>query len=341
MPPEADLDLKDGVRPAAEPAVESAVQAPEAAPAGQEPDTNTGDSGGPKTLLDAALKALAPADDAETTAAAEPAGDDGAKPDDTQAPETDTASGDAQDDVPRLSDAVFKALPQEARRAFNQLRTQIKTLRPDATRGAALSRYMQESGISPEEFVALQDAGALLKRDPAAARKILAEKLAEIDRVLGNTLPDDLQQEVEGGYITEERARELAQARARAARAEDTVVADRRQAIQQVIERDVTAWETEMRRVDPDFERKLPDIRDRIDLALRKRVAEKNYLRSGAEAVQIAQDALKAVNALVASFTAPKADTRRVPSSAASAPATRAQPRTIYEAAEQGLARTG
>ena len=316
----------------------SAAPTPEAAPA--EPTPPSGDeSAQPKTLLEAALSALKPKDVEAPAAAAQSAGDEGAKPDATQASAAAEDQGEPLADVPMLPDAVFKALPQDARKVFVDLRKQVRTLKPDAERGVALSRYLAESGVTGEEFVQLQDAGALLKRDPMAARKILADKIAEIDRVMGVTLPDDLREEVEGGFISEDRARELSQARARAARAEAMVASDRQVLAQQSLLQDVTTWEAEMRRVDADFARKLPDIQSKVRLAVLERQAAGKPVASGAEAVQIAAEAYKAVNDMLASFAPPRVATRPSPSSAASAPATPPAPRTIYEAAMAGLAR--
>jgi len=311
---------------------------PEAAPAESNPPTN-GESAEPKTLLEAALKALGPDKVEAPAAAAQSAGPEGAKPETTQDPNAVEDQGEPLADVPMLPEAVFKALPQEARKVFVDLRKQVRTMKPDAERGTALSRYLAESGVSGEEFVQLQDAGALLKRDPLGARKILVEKIAEIDRALGITLPEDLQTEVEGGYISEDRARELSQARARAARAEEAIAGDRQAQAQQMLVSDVATWEAEMRRVDADFARKLPDIQSKVRLKVLEREVAGKPVTSGAEAVQIAAEAYKAVNDMLAAFVPPRVATRPSPSSAASAPATSPAPRSIYEAAMAGLKR--
>lgn len=314
-------------------AVTDPVTAPAAAP--EAPAANG--SAEPASLLDAALKALAPEKGDGAAAAAQSAGDAGdSSPAQTPEPQADD-QGESLADVPMLPDAVFKALPKEARTAIVDLRKRVKTLQPDADRGAALSRYIAESGVTPDEYVQLQDVGALLKRDPAAARKIIVDKLAEIDRALGNTLPDDLREEVDGGFISEERARELSQARARADRAESTAAATSAEVQQGAMLADVTAWEAEVRRADPDFARKLPDIQARTKLAAMEAAAAGKPVRTGAEAVAMAAAAYKAVNDMLSSFRPAPAATPRVPSSAASAPATAPTPKTLLEAAMAGL----
>lgn len=318
----------------------STSPAPEAATAQPSPDTS-GESAEPKTLLEAALSALGQKTSDAPAAAAQSAEDTGANTPPTQNPEADTSQGEPLDDVPMLPEADFKALPAPVRKSFVELRKLVKNLRPDAERGTALSRYLAESGVSPEEFVQLQDAGALIKRDPMAARKILADKLAEIDRAIGLTLPDDLKNEVEAGYISEERARELSQARARAARAEETVTQTRQATAQQVLLGAVTEWESQIRGVDADFARKLPEIQSKVRLKVLEREAAGQPVTSASEAVKIAQDAYREVNEMLAAFAPPRVATRPTPSSAASAPAANPQPRTIYEAAAAGLRRAG
>lgn len=314
--------------------------APEAATAEPTPDTS-GDSAGPKTLLEAALSALGQKPSDAPAAAAQSAENAGAETPPPSTSEADTSQGEPLDDVPMLPEADFKALPAPARKTFVELRKLVKTLRPDAERGTALSRYLAESGVSPEEFVQLQDAGALIKRDPMAARKILADKLAEIDRAIGLTLPDDLQQEVESGYISEDRARELSQARARAARAEETVAQTHQVTQQQALLGAVAEWQAGIQTADADFARKLPDVQARVRLAVLERQAEGRPVTSAAEAVKIAQEAYQKVNEMLASFAPPRVATRPTPSSAASAPAAAPAPRSIYEAAAAGLRRAG
>jgi|GEM_PF-3748787 len=323
------------VTPAPEQEVSAAPEtAPEggAAPPGDE-------SAEPKSLLDAALKALKQEPEGQA-AAAEPAGDKVESPA-AQTPEQTDHQGDAPDGVPMLPDDVFKALPKEARGAINTLRTTVARLKPDAERGAAVADFIRTSGVTPEEYLQLQDVGALLKRDPMAARKVLVDKLAEIDRVMGVTLPDDLREEVEDGYITEERARELSQTRARADRADGAIQAQAEDRRLYGILSGVTEWETETRRGDPDFDRKLPHIQELTKAAVIAAGAAGKPVSSAAEAVEMARQAYSKVNALVTTMAPSRSATRAVPSSAASAPAGTPAPKSLLEAARAGLARAG
>lgn len=294
----------------------------------------------PTTLLEAAMKALQPEAKPGAAQAAEPAGETSAA--DTgpaQTPEAEAPAGEPRDGVPHLPDAVFKTLPKEARQTIIALRKQHDTLKPDADRGVALSRFLQETGITVQEYDELIEVGALMKRAdtlPQAREKIVA-KLAEIDRALGITLPEDLHQEVEQGFLPEDRARELSQTRAQAERLQRERAAEEAQRAEQAVVTELQAWESEARRVDPDFDRKLPDIQAKVRLAALEAQQAGRPLRSGAEAVRMARKAHEDINAMLASFRPAPQATRPSPSSAASAPATAPAPKTIYEAAAAGL----
>jgi len=308
---------------------------PEAAPQGATSEA----SAEPKSLLDAALMALKTEEKPGEATAAKPAGEDPAAEQGPQVPETDAAAqGEAPGAVPRLPDDVFKALPQEARRAFNDLRKQVTTLQPDATRGQALTQFLRETGITVPEYDELIEVGALLKHDPAKARERLAAKLAEVDHALGLTLPDDLREEVDGGYISEDRASELSRTRAEAERAKRAAEELVQSQHQNALVNDLVSWEAEMRQRDPDFDRKLPDIQAKARLAVLEASQAGKPVRTGAEAVRVAQKAYGEVNALLASFRPAPRATPPSPSSAASAPAAVVAPKNIYEAAAAGLA---
>lgn len=321
--------------PAAEPAAAGETAAPVAAaeptkappPAPEKPAE-------PTSALDAALKAL---DKGKTEAAATAAESAGA----TTETKSDAAADDAQDDlgdVPMLPAEVFRTLPKEARTAVNQLRKQVVTLRPDANRGKAVADYLRASGMSPQEFAELQDVGALLRTDPAKAREKLVAKLDEIDTALGLKLPDDLKGEVDGGYISEERAKELAQTRAKARGLEQHVTEAAVAEAKQAQAGAVVAWAERTAGSDPDFGRKQPSIEREIRLALADAAAAGKPPRTAEEATAIAQAAYERVNEMLKPFRQASAPVPKSPSSAASsAPASAPAPTTAVEAAWAAL----
>lgn len=325
---------------AAQSAAAGATAAPAAAPEPSPTPAAPETPAEPKSALEAALKALDKGKDAATATAAQPAGETDQTEAEQSAQGDDEAQGEHLSDVPLLAPDVFKALPKEARTAFNQLRKQVGTLRPDAERGQAVSKFLQASGVTPEEFMELQDVGALMKRDPAKAREALMRHLDRLDTALGLRLPDDIREDVDGGYISEARAAELARERAARARAESEVAARSEAEISQAIAGAVDAWEEQARRTDVDLDRKLPSIMREVKLALTERNAAGNPVRTPKEAVKIAQDAYKAVDDMLKPFRAAAASVPRAPSSAASsAPASKVPPSTALEAAYSALGR--
>lgn len=342
MPLDTTPATEDPDSVAAKPADAGAIAAPAAAPVTEATTPPTPETPAePKSALEAALKALDKGRDPAAATAAQPAGET-VQPDSTQPAQPEDDQDESLADVPKLSPDVFRALPKEARSTFNALRKQAGTLRPDAERGQAVAKFLTASGISPEEFAEMQDVGALMKRDPAKAREVLIQHLDRIDTFLGLKLPDDLKKEVDGGYISEDRAAELSRERAARARLESTVAARTEADAGQAMVSAVSAWETETRRTDLDLDRKLPSIQREVKLILTERAAAGNPVRTPEEAVQVAQEAHKRVDEMLKPFRAAAAPTPRVPSSvASSAPASAPAPSSALDAAYAGLRRAG
>lgn len=307
-------------------------------PAGAEGGASGGE---PQSLLDAAMQALAPEQDKDASAAgshtvaeaAAAAGDAST----AAAPTGDTAAkaadADQAKDATLLPEAVVAALPAEARAAYTTLRQQVADMQPYAERGRALTDYIQASGLSPNEYTALQDAGALIKTDPAKAREILVAKVAQIDAFLGNTVPTDIQADIDAGYITEERGRELAKTRARATAAEQAVATGQVAAQHAAIQSEVEAWHRQTQERDPDFAVKLPHIQEKTRIAVLEAQAAGKPITTPAQAIAVVQRSYAAVNSMVAAFRPKTPATARSPDSTASAPAANPTPRTIQEAA--------
>lgn len=329
-----DNDTGDTPEPAAaQPAAVGESAAPAAAP---EPAASTPeDTGEPKTALEAALKALeksAPGD----AAAAKPA--ETVESTEPQPTAAEDAQDESLDDVPMLPAEVFSALPQEARSTFNALRKQVKTYREDAVRGRAVTEYLQTAGLAPEEFAELQSVGALMKRDPTKAREVLLEHVARIEEYLGLRLPDDIHQDVEQGFISEDRARELSQARAKA-RAAETAVAEREamEATRQKVGA-VEAWEAATRETDPDFDAKLPNVRQAVELEILRRERAGQPVATPKDALDVVKAAYESTNAMLKRFAPRTARVPASPSSAAPVPAAPpAEPKTALEAAWAAL----
>jgi len=330
---ETATDILDPI--AAQPAVAEAVAAPAVAPEAPAQPDKTAE---PTSALEAALKALDKGKVASATAA-QPA-DDAAHSESTQPGQPEDRQDESLADVHKIAPDVFSALPKEARAAFNQLRKQVGTLRPDAERGQAVAAFIRASGVTPEEFAELQDVGALMKRDPAKAREALLQHLDRLDTVLGIKLPDDIRQDVDGGYLSEDRATELSQARARAAALEHEVGQRDAAAAADSMRGALEAWEMQARRTDPDMDRKLPSLMREVKLTLLERAQAGRPVRLVEDAVAIAQAAYGTTNEMWRASRPASNPVPRAPSSAVSSvPSAAPEPTTPLEVVYAALAR--
>ena len=322
---------------AAQPATEAVSPAPEAAPAPVATTPEPEKPGEPKTALDAVLKALDGRVSGDATAAKP------AEPSAEATPTPAAAAEDAQDeslaDVPKLPAEVFSALPKEARTAFNALRKQVNGYRESAERGNAVTEYLQNSGVTPDEFGELQRVGALMKRDPEKALAALEEHVDRLKKFLGYEIADDLRNEVEQGFMPEERARELSQARAKAGHAEAAVREHAAATAARERVGAVEAWENDIRARDPDFDAKLPNVQQATKLAILERERAGKPVATHEDALEVVKAAYEQTNAMFARFRPKPAPVPATPSSAA--PVAQAMPRAPTTALEAAWAALG
>jgi hypothetical protein len=260
----------------------------------------------------------------------------------------ETAKADPEVDVeaaPAAETETFEGLSFAAHPRFRQILSQRNLARDevDKLKGPAesyrkIETFLATTGVSNEEMVNLFKVGALIKSDPEGALKELSPLLADLYERTGAFLPDDLKTDVEEGKITEDRARELAKARASKRESErqakeateraDTVVATTEAERQNgVLETTLADWEAGKKGKDPDFAAKEEFIADRC----RALIAEKGNPKSPAEMIAILDQAHRDVTAALRKALPAKEETKRAPSSSPSPSAT-AAPKTLLEA---------
>ncbi len=312
------------------------AEAPKPATTTAEPETPAE----PKTALEAALMALAPKGPAGDATAAKPAGE--VESPDAKAPAVEDPQDESLADVPLLPAEVFGALPKEARTAFNTLRSQVNKLRPAAERGQAVAEYLESAGMTAGEFAELQNVGALMKTDPLKARDVLLEHADRIAERFGLKVPDDIARDAEQGFISDEHARELARTRAEARMAKEMVAAREADASLREVVGAAEAWEARTRATDPDFDLKLPSMRQAVELEVTRRAMAGKPVTSAKEALDIAERAYADTNAMMSRFRPAPARVPPSPSSAAPVPAAPLpEPKTAHEAALRALHMTG
>lgn len=158
--------------------------------------------------------------------------------------------------------------------ARNEYRTEaqtatreLETMRAPAQQYGMIEQYMAENQLSSNEVTTGFKIMALMKSDPAAAREALLDQLQTLNQFLGHALPQDLQQQVDEGYVTEDVARELAFRRNNDVRVQQQHQQVAQQTQQQQAEQQtqqlrgqmaqaVASWETQIRQGDPDYAQK-------------------------------------------------------------------------------------
>lgn len=185
----------------------------------------------------------------------------------------------------------------------------------------SLQSFMQESKLTNEDVAETLHIAGLFNSDPKQAAALLEKKLQTLHRLTGDVLPEDLQEQVEVGEISEARAKEIAELRVSNARTQqqyqELTQAQQQEQMQrqqqQVRSAMATAADTaqqELVNSDPDYERKAPWVRKELQLLIQ------------AEKPQTAEDAARLVKQAHSNVTkelaklAPKPQVRPGPSSA-------------------------
>lgn len=265
-------------------------------------------------------------------------------------PESDKA--DEGDESDELTEEEKTHLHTKTRKRIDRLLTQraerdqtIAETKPKAEQFDRIVNFVAEANLSPTEVNDLFDTGKALKNDPRKAWERLKPIMHTLNQMFGEVLPDDLQRQVNVGAMTAEAAKELAVARTNAAVAQQQVDRTRaqdetrRQNEQQqthvaAVQTEVSKWESSKEKSDPDWNLKRPQVMRAVKLAL----MEKGVPPSPADAVTMAEEALKAVNEEFKGL-APRRKEITPITDVASTRST-AKPTSALEAAKQALAKS-
>lgn len=271
-----------------------------------------------------------------------PANDGKDKPEGTPDPAKAEAPHDPKDDekLPFHNHPRWKQVIGENA----DFRKQIETLAPQAEQYEKIQSFMDQHHLSHDEVGELFVVGAMAKAgDPRALQRIdeFRDRLAT---AIGEKLPQDIQDRVDSGEITEAAGKELSRLRAKDAKA--TADADRnRQQSDEDRQRQAASdhaaacqaatvrWETEARKTDPDFAKK----ENAIARYSRAFVQERGFPKTVDEAVQIVKDAYAEVNKDLGAIIPAKKPVSHVPSTPSSHGA-KTKPKNLLEAVTQAAA---
>jgi hypothetical protein len=263
---------------------------------------------------------------------------------------------EADDDADDLTEEEESQLHRKTKKRILKLKETVSTLEsrlgeyePEVQQFRQVMGFVRDAGLSVAEVNDGFDVMRSLKQDPRKAYDRLKPVFAQLQQMFGDVLPEDLQQEVNLGRITEDRARELAVHRTtstlstqradnlerqRQTERQQREFDDRRSAAASA----VTAWENSKSKADPDWKLKQTRVTELIELDLYKRQkADPNYFPSTEDAVAMANAALEKVNGELKRF-APRRKAVDPAHDVASSRST-AAPTNMLEAAKQGLAR--
>lgn len=270
----------------------------------------------------------------ETPAEQEPKAEE--EPDPAEA----TRKDDSEDEH-RLEDEVFKKLPEpvkqrighlnarakKAERRLEEQSAEVETYKDSHQRFNTLQTYVQENNIQPENVTKAFDIMARLSKGDFEG--FLTEIQPWVDlaqQATGKVYAPDLQDRIDNGYITEDVAVEITQARkqkelAEARAAQLKTVDDTRTAEAAATENvnsivnAVNAREAEIRSSDPDYAHKAAKVKQLVNFALSNGVR----LDTPAAAVKMVNDAYAAANAEATKPQAPRPKTPPRPTSSTTA----------------------
>ena len=294
------------------------------------------------------LKAVQPAEDTEkeeAPAGTSPPSESATSPADAAKAEADKGPDLTKDPTPE----ELAAYNKRTRERVEKLIGERNGFRAEAEVTQTLRNFLVTNDIAREDFQLTLDLAAAMRRgDFKAFLEGVGPYVQLATQALGVTLPQDLEAEVKAQRLTFDAAAQMSRdryaralAEQRASRATQVMDTQRSTAQQQnlsrSIEQSVSQWEASIRQNDPDYGRKEETVRQ----LLWSVVQEQGAPRSPEHAVEIAKEAYSRANNALRSFTPPKQATKAVPSSVnnRAASGARPEPRSLMEAAEQGLAR--
>lgn len=157
------------------------------------------------------------------------------------------------------SDVPFHKHPR-----FQQLLRDNKAKTADADRYRNVQRFLDENGVEPQEAANALEVAALAKTNPAACWARIKPWVQDLLVAAGEVLPQDLQQRVRDGELSQEAAYEVSRSRATVTSVErqrsfDQQQADRRRQNEAVsaVAGAAETWEAERRTKDPNFDAKM------------------------------------------------------------------------------------
>lgn len=290
-------------------------------------------------LLDVVKAVVQPQAEPEASSAAEPKTEGQAAPEEA----SDELTSEELETLPFGKHPRFKQVigqRDEARQQAGELQTKLAEYEPAAQQWGLVRGFMSENQLSDTDMLDGFRMMAMVRMDPLNGRKAIVDYLDQLDTALGLKLPEDLRDDLDLGRITEERAYELSRSRAaqtaqqqeQQQRQTEQQQSQQREQVQQHVSNmttAATAWETQVRGTDPDFDRKQQLIADRMQalVAADPKATPKNADEMTALLNRAHTDVTSALKRIV-----PQPRPVARPTSAANPTVAAPQPKTMREA---------
>jgi len=181
--------------------------------------------------------------------------------------EGDPGKDDPKEAEPKAEDekVPFHNHPRwkEVTRQKQEAEAKAAELQPRAEQFDKIDTYLRESQLGDQDFVRGLEIMRMIKMEPEKALQALDSIRANLGQFLGETLPEDLAEEVNDGILPENRAKELAKTRAQAKTAQEQAQLSQQQAMQREqarmvaeVQQSVAQWEQAQVASDPDWSKK-------------------------------------------------------------------------------------
>lgn len=301
----------------------------------------------PKSALEAATRVMASEKaKGETAAPVQQKSQDGSPP---PKDEDETVPSEVR------NNAKFREMRSENRIlkvAKEKNEAAIAELTPKASHYDNLSGWLRQQALDAEDFKQGLGIMAAMKNDPFEAYKMLKPIFEQLESMVGERLPADLQAKVDANLVDMDTAKALARERGqskvfkeRSERTAQQIEEDRRareeeerdRQVQSIVEgvgAHVKAWESR----DPDAKNIRDMVLDQVELQFRKIDAQRDSPWTLEEATKVVDEVIRSVKERMRKFMpAPQPKLGAMPVGGSSTGATPV-PKSSLEAAQQALA---
>lgn len=282
------------------------------------------------------------ADTTDTTTSDTTTGTDTQKPDDAAKVATDADPDPTDAELATYTKGAQSRI-KDLVKARKEVEQQFEAVLPEVEAHRSFVEYLDRTDLRTDDVNLLLGIGAALRAGDFKTFLNGVRPYIELaEQAVGERVPATLQEQVDQGLITEEHARELAQARFAVAHTRGQLTerqtadqAAAQEAAKHSVRTATQSWENSVRAQDPDYGVKQDAVR-RYAQAL---IQERGLPRSPQEAVRYANDAYAEVNKTFAAARPSVRPTRQMPGSVHIPSSGSAEPKSLREAALLGLRR--